>query len=124
MAGDTFPKSERLLRRSDYEKLSHSRNKAHSSFFLLIWEPSNSGTVRLGITVSRRVGNAVVRNRLKRLVREFYRHHKSNFLPGEYNLILKRGAQGLSYSDLCRELDGILRRVRSSDFSKDTRKSD
>lgn len=121
MAGGEFPKAERLLDRADFERLGRSPNKAHSAHFLLIWEPSQSERIRVGITASRRVGPAVVRNRIKRLVREYYRQHKVNFPPGDYNFIAKRDAQSLTYADVTRELDGIMRRVLPGDGLKDTR---
>lgn len=71
-----FPKKNRLLRRSEYLRL----NSLGSTFFkgrtfiLLILE-NNLGLPRIGITASRKVGSAVKRNRVKRLVRESCRQH-------------------------------------------------
>ncbi len=60
---------------------------------------------RLGVTVSRRVGNAVVRNRLKRRIREWFRR-KRRALPEGLDLVVigRRGAVGLSSEELCQQL--------------------
>jgi ribonuclease P protein component len=54
-------------------------------------------TSRLGITVSRRVGNAVVRNRIKRRVREWFRREKDQFQTGvDLVVIARAGAANAS----------------------------
>jgi len=66
---------------------------------------SRSGRVRLGITVSRKVGNAVVRNRVKRHIREWFRNARGAMRPGIDLLVIgRRGAAGRD----ARELDVAL----------------
>ena len=57
------------------------RSKADRYFVMYILENNLSGN-RLGISVSKRVGNSVVRHRLARLVREAYRLHEDKFNSG------------------------------------------
>lgn len=66
---------------------------------------------RIGITVSRKVGTAVIRNRIKRLVREYYRHHKGAFVALDVNVIARRGAEKLDYRLVCLELDRVVERL-------------
>ena len=68
---NSFPKSGRLRKRSDFLAVQRAGKTQHGRYFVVVSEKNGRG--RLGITVSKKVGNAVVRNRVKRLVREFVR---------------------------------------------------
>jgi ribonuclease P protein component len=90
-------KGERLTRRSDFERLSRDGHRIDSDYFVILYRPNGLGRLRLGVTVSKRVGRAVIRNRLKRLVREHYRQHKGLFSDSyDVNVIAKRGTPDLS----------------------------
>ncbi len=68
-----FPKRLRLLRASEFERVFAARNSAANPWLVLNGAANDLGHQRLGITVSRRVGGAVERNRWKRLLREAFR---------------------------------------------------
>ncbi len=106
-----FPKRERLLKRADFVRISGQGQKLHTTNFLILWCASPGPAPRIGITVSGKVGNAVVRNRLKRLLREFYREHKGLFGPVDYNIVAKKSAARLDFSEVCRELGRALQRL-------------
>lgn len=106
-----FCRSERIRSRKDFIKLSAASTKSVTRNFVLLSAFNESKACRIGITVSRKVGNAVRRNRLKRYIREFYRHNKEIFLPADFVIIAKSGADRLKYSELCQELVNAVQRV-------------
>lgn len=113
-AGEGFPKRVRLRKRSDFLHLSRVGKKSHSPHFVVLRKTNNEGQNRLGVTVSARVGNAVIRNRIKRLVREFFRRHSRDRLaPQDIVIIARKGAGELSLDEVTRELQGALSAQRS-----------
>ena len=112
---NAFTKADRLLRRSEFLSVSKGGNRWRSSSFTLLTKSNDLGRPRLGLTVSRKVGNAVVRNRIKRLVREFFRTHKDAFPPASDTVVIASpGAVGLGYREVAAELTAILKRIRKS----------
>ncbi len=106
-----FPRHERLLKRRDFLRLSSQGQKVHTSNFVILWQEPPVPSVRIGITVSGKVGNAVTRNRLKRLIRQFYRLNKGLFLSADYNIIAKQGAARLAFGEVSQELGRALQRT-------------
>jgi ribonuclease P protein component len=72
-AGERLTSEERLRRRKDYLGCYRTGRRRHGSFAILYFVPNQLGHPRLGITASRKVGKAVVRQRLKRRIKEVYR---------------------------------------------------
>jgi ribonuclease P protein component len=71
---------------------------------------------RLGITVSKKTGNAVERNRIKRIIREYFRHHKEMVSgPKDINIIAKKGLATLSHQVIIQKLDKLFRKIASNE---------
>lgn len=68
-----FSKRDRLRRRQDFVALSQSSRSVHLSHFIVLMGKISEKPGRFGVTVSKRVGNSVVRNRVKRFIREYIR---------------------------------------------------
>jgi ribonuclease P protein component len=89
MMGPTgrFRRGDRLQRSSEFGRVSREGSRAVEAAFVLLVAPGRAGGAggtgqRLGITVSRKVGGAVVRNRVKRRVREWFRRCRSCLRTG------------------------------------------
>ena len=100
-----FPKAARLRKRHEYLKLARTGKKYHSHNFLIIQASNNTRETRLGITVSGKVGNAVVRNSIKRRIREFFRRRRYQMPSGlDVLVIARKGAGELPSHEIAKEL--------------------
>ncbi|MBM4261872.1 MAG: ribonuclease P protein component [Deltaproteobacteria bacterium] len=104
-AHEQFPKTARLRKRREFLSLSRIGKKVHSAHFVVISKKIAGDQRRLGVTVSSKVGNAVARNRIKRLVRENFRRHQHEILAGTDILVIARSsAKGLAFVEVGAEL--------------------
>lgn len=105
-AGNRFPPSCRLHSRKEFDLVWKGGRKIHASHFLIIILQKNCGPTRLGLTVSRKIGGAVTRNRVKRQLREYFRL-SYDVLPSSVDLLIvaKKGAESLSSELIALELD-------------------
>ncbi len=82
MSDQTFPKSARLLKSLEFKRVYDGSLFAADDTLVIKAVPNESGQLRLGLSVSRKVGNAVVRNRWKRRIREAFRRHRGELMLG------------------------------------------
>jgi ribonuclease P protein component len=105
----SLKKHERLRRQQDFQLALRYGSRRHTEHFTIVLRPNALQFSRLGITVSKKVGNAVERNRIKRYLREFFRLHKHQ-LPTAYDLMIiaRKDAATLAYHDVRNELASVL----------------
>ncbi|TYO97667.1 ribonuclease P protein component [Geothermobacter ehrlichii] len=105
-----FPAERRLRKRRDFIKCKQMGRIIHTSHFLVFALKRDDEQVRLGVTVSRRVGGAVTRNRVKRLIREFFRTRQQQLPKGfDLSIIAKGHAGNIDLATVCSELEVLLR---------------
>ncbi len=111
MPGFGFAKADRLRKRAEFLRLSHSGQKVANQEFLLIAAPASGDRSRLGITVTKKIGKAVLRNRIKRVCREFFRLNRHQ-LRGHWdiNLIARKSASACSSEALYSSLRHVFNR--------------
>ena len=72
-AGERLTPESKIRRRADYLRCYRTGRRRHGSLAIVYFVPNQLGVPRMGITASRKVGKAVVRQRIKRRIREIYR---------------------------------------------------
>jgi ribonuclease P protein component len=78
----SFKKTERLVKRPEFKKVMDEGKKKRVDRLCIIFSiPNGLGRKRLGIIASKKIGNAVARNRVKRRIREVFRHIKHRMEP-------------------------------------------
>lgn len=104
-----FPKAVRVRKRREFLAVQRQGRRQHTDGFIVLQSSSPTPNARLGVTVSSRVGNAVVRNRIKRLVREIFRDRRARLAAGvDYVVIAKPGAAQIRHAQAASELDRAL----------------
>ncbi|MCB1181564.1 MAG: ribonuclease P protein component [Chlamydiia bacterium] len=107
----SFPKSARILKNAHYRHVVNFGHKRVGRFLMVHYQwQGRGGGPRIGITVSRKFGNAVERNLFKRRVREVFRHIRRN-LPSDLRCVVKPRpmATKVAFSDIKTELTYLLR---------------
>jgi ribonuclease P protein component len=85
----------RLSRSAEFERVyRHGRSIANRHLVLYTFPNASSSTPRLGLSVSRKVGGAVQRNRVKRLLREAFAHAEGELAPGQDVVVVARPPAG------------------------------
>jgi ribonuclease P protein component len=112
LAANRFSKQLRLLRASDFERVFNARQSTSNAWLVLYGAANDLKHPRLGMTVSRRVGRAVVRNRWKRLLREGFRLSQDELPPMDMICVV-RGQAPPTLAQLRESLIALSRRVQT-----------
>jgi ribonuclease P protein component len=107
----TYRKLERITNRSRFQTIYKQGVWRSSKNFTVVTWGNDEGQKRLGITVTKKTGNAVKRNRIKRLIREFFRLHKNLFPAGcDVVVMAKKNMPPLTFKKVCSELTELFTR--------------
>lgn len=109
----SLPKYQRLTRSSDIQGVLDKGHKYRGSFFTLFLTERVENCCRVGFLVPKKLGNAVLRNRVKRLGREAFRRQKSLFDPGLDLVFLARtDVKEWNYQQVYKEMADLVRKLR------------
>lgn len=90
-----------LKKNEDFKKVFDEKKSCANKYLVLYYKENELDSNRLGIQVSKKVGNSVVRHRLTRLIRESYRLNNDKFKHG-YDLVViaRSDAKGKTYKEI------------------------
>lgn len=108
----TFPGSLRLRSREDFARIRRDRTRYFGNALLIDYRIGRSRSPRLGITAPKQFGNAVLRNRFKRIVREIFRN-EAPLLPRhlEINVFPKKGGTPPSHESVREDLLSCIKQI-------------
>ena len=111
LVSQEFPKSSRVRKQADFDAVY--RDSVHAADDVLVVQAVRNGqkTTRLGLSIGRRVGNAVVRNRWKRAIREVFRKSVLEFPVGIDIVVRPRKGAELNYAAIERSLPRLVARI-------------
>jgi ribonuclease P protein component len=103
---------ERIRKKKDFLTLYRTGSRYRGRYFHLVYRANSFEFSRLAVVVSKKVGNAVARNKIKRRIRALFRRNKPLFKkPMDVILIAKKEILDLSVSDLAAEFFSALERI-------------
>lgn len=110
MSEQTFPRRLRLRSPAEFTRILQSGRVVADDCLVVHLAPNPGGPLRLGLSIPRRTGNAVVRNRWKRLIREVFRRQPGGE-PRGWDLVVRprRGAR-CEFAAVARSLPHLIRR--------------
>jgi ribonuclease P protein component len=104
---------ERMRQRADFLAAAKGLKVHAGAFVLQALRRNDEGPARIGFTVSKKVGNAVERNRVRRRLREIVRLSPLPLMSGhDYVLVGRRAALTLPFARMAEEFEGALKRVQ------------
>ena len=90
-----------IKKNEEFREIYHSGKSYANKYLVMYVKKNESETGRLGISVSKKVGNSVVRHRIARLIRESYRLNQSKFHSGwDIVVVARQGAKGRNYFEI------------------------
>lgn len=99
-----------LKHNREFQRVYRKGKSAHAPSLVLFYLPDDF-TIRVGFTASKKVGNAVMRNRAKRRMRALFQELEHRLLPGSFVLVAKAETVDIPYESLKRNALKLLGRV-------------
>lgn len=108
----SFPRRFRLLNAADYDRVFRRAQRSRDRFFTVLYSRNGQDFPRLGLAIAKkRVRRAVMRNRIKRVIRESFRRAKNQLLGTDIVIMARDEAEQASNTELFRSLENHWRNI-------------
>ena len=102
----------KLKKNWQFSRVYKAGDKYYGNLFILYVLPNGTQETRIGLTVTKKVGRSVQRNRIKRVIREVIRLSKEIAPGNDLVIIARKAAVDLKYSQAQRSINNLLYRAR------------
>jgi len=103
----TLKRRQRILKTSEFRAVYAARARAGDGRLVAYARPNGLGLTRLGVSVGRRCGGSVRRNRIKRLLREAFRRQRAA-MPRGYDVVLVPLATAYTFQEVSRSVPALV----------------
>jgi ribonuclease P protein component len=105
-----FPRDARLVRRGEFDAVYRTGKRRSSSHFTVFFRANQMPQSRFGFSIKKALGGAVVRNRMRRRMREMVRGHREEIPPGwDFVIHPKKAMERAEFATLTVDLLRLLR---------------
>ncbi|HLZ52032.1 MAG TPA: ribonuclease P protein component [Candidatus Acidoferrum sp.] len=107
-----FPREARLVRRGDFDAVYRAGKRRSSSHFTVFFRANHLPVSRFGFSIKKALGGAVVRNRIRRRIREIVRCHRQE-IPAGWDIVIhpKSGVARAEFDSLTADLMRLMKSV-------------
>ena len=108
-------KKQRIKKNEEFSQVfKHGRSVANRQFVLYVLKKEGQPYFRLGLSINKRVGHAVTRNRIKRYIREVFRTKSDEIVANvDYVVIARKPTATMTYHEVEKSLIHVLKKARS-----------
>lgn len=109
--GDYMKKNEVVKKSLDFDKVINNGKKVSNNYYTIFYNKMNNTYPHFGLAISKKIGKAHLRNKIKRQLRMLISNNKFLFSNGYYYIIMvKKGYLDISYSEKEKELINLIKK--------------
>ena len=108
-------KENRLKKRKEFSYIYRKGKVIYTKFLSLYVVPTKSKFSKIGFSISNKIGNSVVRHKLKRRLSEIVRININSYPINNYVFVTKKGCESLSFYELSNEVSLIIKKAFKND---------